>query len=321
MSRRSSHLVRDAAQLRANLLRRRPLRRRRGRAHRGRTRSPSRSNAVCPSSTSRSANSRCGSRAVGARSSGACGVYKRRGDPPDVRRTVSSADVTSVPAPRRTACVQIPLGVVEPAVLKAHEAQALHGADVVGLETQHGLPLVEGAGRSRADRWRCVRRDRAPRSFRGCRSRPRSAIFSATSIWPWRRSASPSCRNTRLDGSRASSSLQRRISSAMRVLLEDVLECLEREERLTHAAASFPSARVGGNAPSCARAVARSPIRAAAERQIEVHGGDRADPPAARDGAPRPPVRALRRRVSVTRRREASVAAAIAISRPVVRIG
>src|SRR5581483_5835400 len=67
-------------------------------------------------------------------------------------------------------------------------------------------------------------------TLRGCRSRPRSAILSAISIWPWRRSASPSWRKTRLPGSRASSSLQRRMSSAIGFLREQPLESGERIE-------------------------------------------------------------------------------------------
>src|SRR4029079_3051338 len=70
-------------------------------------------------------------------------------------------------------------------------------------------------------------------AFPGCRSSPCCAIFSATASCPCARNASASWRNTRLFGSRASSSLQRRISSAIDLRLERALQFGQRLERVT----------------------------------------------------------------------------------------
>src|SRR5580704_2480607 len=62
----------------------------------------------------------------------------------------------------------------------------------------------------------------------GCRSSPRSATRSATSICPRVRRASPSGRKTMLAGLRASSSLQRRISSDTDITLDKSIESRSR---------------------------------------------------------------------------------------------
>src|SRR4051812_31522473 len=69
----------------------------------------------------------------------------------------------------------------------------------------------------------------------GWRSSPRSATRIATSNWPVRRSASASGRKTRLDGSRARSSLKRRISSAIVDSLQQRAQPHNAVEHLAHA--------------------------------------------------------------------------------------
>src|SRR5688572_33047218 len=59
---------------------------------------------------------------------------------------------------------------------------------------------------------------------------PFNATFLARSSWPRRRSVSASGRNTRLDGSRASSSLQTRTWSVTRTF-EGAQQCVQTAER------------------------------------------------------------------------------------------
>ena len=150
-----------------------------------------------------------------------------------------------------------------PPLLEADEAHPLERAEVPGHEPQHHVPLVERALEIAAVDARCARADRAPSAKCGCRSSPRSATLSARSSCPCRRSASPSGTKTRLAGSRASSSLRRRTSSAIGVRLQEV-HAGASASRARHArapASRARRARAAGSAPS-SRARSRSPPRA-----------------------------------------------------------
>ena len=273
--------------------------------------------AVCASSTSRSANSHCGS--VGASPDCIGAIAESESAARSVARSTVSSYVMSpmwssdhrrssssigerspVPPTRRPApprrLIEIPLRLVEAPLLEADVAEALHRTDVVAERAEHGFPFVERAheiapvdGNARHE---IVRVDVLGMPLESAQR----DLERHVELLPAGASASPSCRNTRLDGSRASSSLQRRISSAIDVSLHQTLQLRQRGESPVRAHRDAPGlpATAAETAPSSHAPTENRRVSPRRTRSRDGRAG-RAARLAARAAIRRPPRRGVPR--------------------------